>query len=50
MNVAPLCLDYVAMGGMDGISVYAKYSPFSIFQLDKGPDVKAISIGVVLGF
>jgi len=50
MNVAPLSLDYVAMGGIDDISIYAKYSPFGIFQLDKGPDVKAISIGVVLGF
>lgn len=50
MNVAPLSLDYIAMAGMDDFSIYAKYSPFSIFQIDKGPDVKAVSIGVVLGF
>jgi hypothetical protein len=49
-NVAPLTLDYMAQVGYGSWSVYAKYSPFSIFQSDKGPDIRAVSLGATLNF
>lgn len=45
LNVAPLCLDYMAKAGIGDFSLYVKYSPYSIFQKEKGPQVKAISLG-----
>jgi len=50
LNVAPLTLDYIAKAGIDDFSIYGKYSPFGIFQKNKGPEVRAVSIGVVLEF
>lgn len=50
LNIAPLTLDYIGQIGYDDWSVYAKYSPFSIFQNDKGPNVRAVSLGVMLNF
>lgn len=50
MNVAPLTLDYIVKAGIDDFSIYGKYSPFGIFQDGKGPDVRAVSIGVMLDF
>jgi len=50
LNVAPLSLDFSGQIGYGGWSVYAKYSPFSIFQSGKGPDVRAASLGAVLNF
>jgi len=50
MNVAPFCLDYVAMAGIGNFGLYAKYSPFGLFEKEKGPEVRAVSIGVMLGF
>jgi hypothetical protein len=47
LNVCPLTLDYLVQAGIGNISVYAKYSPFSLFQKDKGPDVRPISLGLV---
>jgi len=50
LNVAPLSLDFSAQIGYGVWSVYAKYSPFSIFQSGGGPDVRALSMGAVLNF
>jgi hypothetical protein len=50
LNVAPLTLDYVATAGIGNFGLYAKYSPFGIFQNGKGPEVRSISLGVMLGF
>jgi hypothetical protein len=50
LNTAPLSLDYMAQFGYRKLSVYAKYSPFSIFQPGKGPNVRAVSLGMMLQF
>jgi len=50
LNVAPLSLDFMGQIGYGSWNVYAKYSPFSIFQSGKGPDVRAVSMGAVLNF
>jgi hypothetical protein len=50
LNIAPLSLDYMAQIGYGAWSVYAKYSPFSMFQSEKGPDVRAVSLGATLNF
>jgi hypothetical protein len=48
VNVPPVSLDYIAKAGIGNWSVYAKYSPFSIFEKDKGPDVHHASIGLMI--
>jgi len=50
LNVAPLSLDFSGQIGYGDWSVFAKYSPFSIFQSGKGPEVRAVSLGAVLNF
>jgi hypothetical protein len=50
LNVSPLSLDYYAQIGYGSFNVFAKYSPFSIFESGKGPDVRAISLGLLLNF
>jgi len=50
LNVAPLSLDFSGQIGYGAWSVFAKYSPFSIFQSGKGPEVRAVSLGAVLNF
>lgn len=48
LNVSPLMLDYFAQAGYKAISLYGKYSPYSIFQNNKGPKVHAISLGLII--
>jgi len=50
LNTAPLSLDLYGQIGYGSFNVYAKYSPFSIFQSEKGPNVRAVSLGMVLNF
>lgn len=50
LNAAPLSLDFCAQIGYGSFSVFAKYSPFGIFQSEKGPDVRAVSLGLMLNF
>jgi len=50
LNVAPLSLDFCGQIGYGAWSVFAKYSPFSIFQNDKGPELRSVSLGAVLNF
>ena len=50
LNVLPLSLDYMAQVGYGDFNVYAKYSPFSIFESGKGPNVRAVSLGLMLNF
>lgn len=50
LNTNPLTLDLMGQIGYGKISVYAKYSPIGVFQKDKGPEVNAASLGVVLNF
>ncbi len=50
LNVAPVSLDFHGQIGYGAWNVYAKYSPFGIFQSQKGPDVRAVSVGAMLNF
>jgi hypothetical protein len=50
LNIAPLSLDYMAQIGYGSWGVYAKYSPFSVFQSQKGPNIQAVSLGAMLHF
>ena len=50
LNIAPLSLDYMAQIGYDSWGIYAKYSPTGIFQSQKGPNLRAVSLGVMLHF
>jgi hypothetical protein len=50
LNVAPITLDYLAQIGYGTWSVFAKYSPFDLFQSQKGPKVQAVSLGATLNF
>ena len=50
LNTRPLYLDYMVQAGYDDLCIYAKYSPLGIFQSNKGPDVRAVSPGIMLCF
>lgn len=50
LNTTPLSLDYMVQAGYGCVGIYAKYSPFSIFQSPKGPDIHAVSLGLILYF
>ena len=50
LNTNPLSLNYMAQIGMGDISVFAKYSPTNLFQSGKGPEVRTVSLGLMLHF
>jgi len=50
LNVAPLSLDFCGQLGYGTFSLYAKYSPFSVFQSEKGPNIRTVSVGAALNF
>ncbi|MDR0994767.1 MAG: PorT family protein [Tannerella sp.] len=48
MNLRPVNMDFLLQVGYNWIGLYAKYSPFSLFESHKGPDVQAVSLGLQL--
>ena len=50
LNTAPLSLDYMVQAGYGSVGIYAKYSPFSVFLSNKGPNIHAVSLGVMCYF
>jgi len=50
LNAAPITLDGMAQIGYGSWSIYAKYSPYGIFQSQKGPEMRAVSLGATLNF
>lgn len=50
LNVAPITLDYVTMIGYDTWSLYGKYAVLDMFQANKGPRVKTVSVGLMMNF
>lgn len=50
LNAAPITMDYMGQIGYGSWSAYVKYSPFSIFQSQKGPDIRPVSVGLTLNF
>ncbi len=50
LNIAPVTLDFLGQIGYGSWNVYAKYSPFSMFQSQKGPEMRSVSVGAMLNF
>ncbi len=50
LNIAPVSLDYIAQIGYNSWGLYAKHSPLSMFQSQKGPIIQAVSVGAMLHF
>jgi hypothetical protein len=50
LNIAPVTLDFQGQIGYGSWNIYAKYSPFSIFQSQKGPEIRSVSVGAMLNF
>jgi len=43
MNIRPFAVDVLLQGGIGSIGVYARYSPMTMFEKGKGPDVHPVS-------
>lgn len=50
LNLHPFGLRYMVQAGVNGFSLVATYSPFSMFRSGKGPDMRTMSLGVSLSF
>lgn len=50
LNVARFTYHFEGEIGYDWFGVFVKYSPVSVFQKDKGPDVQTASVGLKLNF
>lgn len=50
LNIRPVTMDFLVQGGVGCFGMYAKYSPFSLFEKGKGPNVHPVSIGLILHF
>lgn len=46
MTLRPLTMDFMAQIGTRNWSIYGKYSPISIFEHNKGPELYPYSIGI----
>lgn len=50
MNLRPISMDFLFQVGYDWVGAYLKYSPFGIFEGNKGPKLHPVSIGLQLHF
>jgi len=50
LNLRPIDLKLRLQIGFGDFSAFAYYSPFSMFEKDKGPDLKTYNIGLMMGF
>jgi len=50
LNTNPISLDLIAQGGMGNISIFAKYGLVKIFEDNRGPAVRPVSIGLLFHF
>lgn len=48
MNLRPVTVDFLLQAGYKWIGVYAKYSPMTLFEKGKGPELHPVSIGLHL--
>lgn len=49
LNMRPVDLKLRLQVGIDNVGIYGYYSPLSMFEKDKGPDVNTYTIGLMLG-
>ncbi len=50
LNILPATVRLYAQVGFDNVSIFAYYSPMSMFKEGKGPDVQPMGAGIKLGF
>ncbi|MCD8164995.1 MAG: outer membrane beta-barrel protein [Bacteroides sp.] len=50
MYLRPVSFDLQVQGGIGWFGVYAKYSPLSAFEKNKGPEVHPVTLGVSFNF
>ncbi|MFV0468584.1 MAG: hypothetical protein ACK5MK_06625 [Dysgonomonas sp.] len=50
LNIRPVDMKFRLQAGISDFTAFATYSPFSMFDKDKGPDLKSYSIGLMLNF
>jgi hypothetical protein len=48
MNLRPVSMDVLVQAGYNWVGLYARYSPFGLFESGKGPKVHPVSIGLQL--
>ncbi len=50
LNILPVNGRFMLQAGISKVNFFGYYSPFSLFEKDKGPDIKPVGIGVMLDF
>jgi len=50
MTLRPITVDFLAQAGTSGLGVYARYSPISIFENKKGPELYPLTLGAMFYF
>lgn len=50
LNLRPVTCDILAQAGYGCIGLYAKYSPLSLFEKGRGPELYPMSAGIMLHF
>jgi hypothetical protein len=50
LNTNPISLSIMAQAGYDNVSIFAKYGLVNVFQTNRGPEVRAVSLGLMLHF
>ncbi len=48
LNIRPIDMKFRIQAGIDDVSIYGYYSPFSMFEKGKGPDLRTYTIGLIL--
>lgn len=50
LNLLPITMDFIAQTGYGNFGFYARYSPFSMFEKNKGPEIHPCALGMQLYF
>ncbi|MDF9830086.1 outer membrane beta-barrel protein [Parabacteroides sp. PF5-6] len=48
LYLRPISMDFLVQMGYDWIGIYLKYSPFELFENNKGPAIHPVSLGIHL--
>ncbi len=48
LNIRPISMDFLVQAGVGCFGMYAKYSPFSLFEGGKGANIHPVSMGLIL--
>jgi hypothetical protein len=50
LNIRPVSMDFLVQAGVGCFGMYARYSPQTLFEGGKGPEIHPVSIGLILHF